>query len=340
MPSLRDRILLALRRLETPPGAAWSLDGDRLRRLECREGRLALEIAVDSLEQKADLDGLARAIERALLPIGGVDSVETRFCLREAPAEGDAHSPAVRFGAVVAVASAKGGVGKTTVAVRLAEALAARGRRIGLLDADLQGPNVPQMTGLRATLGVNEAANRIVPAVWRGVKIASMGLLLKETEPAVWRGPMLHSALRQLLRDVEWGDLDCLIVDLPPGTGDAALALFELIRANGCLLVTTPHLAAARDTQRFSAMLALLNVPILGVVENMSWIECPHGGRLHPFGPPGAGRALAEGLDAPFFGEIPLSAEFAAPPAEDRSDSRFADLAGRLIEAMRDGGSA
>ncbi len=208
MPSLRDRILLALRRLETPPGAAWSLDGDRLRRLECREGRLALEIAVDSLEQKADLDGLARAIERALLPIGGVDSVETRFCLREAPAEGDAHSPAVRFGAVVAVASAKGGVGKTTVAVRLAEALAARGRRIGLLDADLQGPNVPQMTGLRATLGVNEAANRIVPAVWRGVKIASMGLLLKETEPAVWRGPMLHSALRQLLRDVEWGDLE------------------------------------------------------------------------------------------------------------------------------------
>jgi ATP-binding protein involved in chromosome partitioning len=205
----------------------------------------------------------------------------------------------------VAVASGKGGVGKTTVAVNLAIALKKLGATVGLLDADVYGPNVPVM------LGTNEQPRAlddktIIPVEAYGVKMISMGLLNPGDKPLVWRGPMLHSVMQQFLRSVQWGALDYLIVDLPPGTGDVQLSLIQSVSVTGAVVVTTPSIVALADVRKAVEMFRQVNVEILGVVENMSYFNCPHcNGRIDVFGH-GEGQHMAKNFGVPFLGEIEI----------------------------------
>jgi ATP-binding protein involved in chromosome partitioning len=206
---------------------------------------------------------------------------------------------------LVAVASGKGGVGKTTVAVNLAIALKKLGATVGLLDADVYGPNVPVM------LGTNEQPRAlddktIIPVEAYGVKMISMGLLNPGDKPLVWRGPMLHSVMQQFLRSVQWGALDYLIVDLPPGTGDVQLSLIQSVSVTGAVVVTTPSIVALADVRKAVEMFRQVNVEILGVVENMSYFNCPHcDGRIDVFGH-GEGQHMAKNFGVPFLGEIEI----------------------------------
>jgi ATP-binding protein involved in chromosome partitioning len=203
----------------------------------------------------------------------------------------------------VAIASGKGGVGKSTVAVNVAVALAQSGARVGLLDADIYGPNVPTMMGLqRLPMPEN---NKLVPAEAFGVKVMSIGFLVKPGQPLIWRGPMLHSAIRQFLADVSWGELDYLVIDLPPGTGDAQLSLAQSVPLSGGVIVTLPQQVSLDDATRGLEMFRQLNVPILGVVENMSYLELPDGTRMDVFGK-GGGERMAMETGVAFIGSIPM----------------------------------
>jgi ATP-binding protein involved in chromosome partitioning len=203
----------------------------------------------------------------------------------------------------IAVGSGKGGVGKSTVAVNIAVALAQSGTRVGLMDADIYGPNIPTMLGVEKLPPPN--GNKLVPAVAYDVKMISMGLLVKPGQPLIWRGPMLNSAIRQFLADVEWGELDYLIIDLPPGTGDAALSLAQALPLSGAIIVTLPQLVSIEDASRGLQMFRTLEVPILGVIENMSYLDLPDGTRMDIFGS-GGGEQLAQATQTPFLGKIPI----------------------------------
>ncbi len=204
----------------------------------------------------------------------------------------------------IAVASGKGGVGKSTVAVNLAVALAQSGARVGLMDADIYGPNVPTMMGV-ANMPAPKG-DKLTPAESYGVKMMSMGFLVKPGQPLIWRGPMLNSAIRQFLSDVEWGELDYLIIDLPPGTGDAPLSLAQALPLSGVVIVTLPQAVSLEDASRGLEMFRTLNVPILGVIENMSYLTLPDGSKMDVFGQ-GGGEALANHYDVPFLGSIPMN---------------------------------
>jgi ATP-binding protein involved in chromosome partitioning len=204
----------------------------------------------------------------------------------------------------IAVASGKGGVGKSTVAVNLAVALAQSGARVGLMDADIYGPNIPTMMGVPAM--PSPKGDKLIPAESYGVKIMSMGFLVKPGQPLIWRGPMLNSAIRQFLSDVEWGELDYLIIDLPPGTGDAPLSLAQALPLSGVVVVTMPQAVSLEDASRGLEMFRTLNVPILGVIENMSYLTLPDGSKMDVFGQ-GGGEAMAKHYDVPFLGGIPMN---------------------------------
>jgi ATP-binding protein involved in chromosome partitioning len=248
---------------------------------------------------------IERRARRALLALPGVREVRVTF-------EGQAQSElrdTTRLNLdarhIVAVASGKGGVGKSTVAVNLAVALAQAGRRVGLLDGDLHGPNVPLMMGLTGE-SLLAFGDRIFPSTAHGVTVMSMGLLVPAEAPVIWRGPMLHQAIRQLLRDVMWGQLDFLVVDLPPGTGDVQLTLTQSLPLAGAVMVTTPQDAAFGDVLKGGEMFRQLEVTVLGVVENMSYYICPHCGQPeYVFGQGGAERT-GQKLGAPVLGQVPL----------------------------------
>jgi ATP-binding protein involved in chromosome partitioning len=206
---------------------------------------------------------------------------------------------------LVAVASGKGGVGKTTVAVNLALALDRLGAAVGLLDADVYGPNVPIMLGTEEQpQALSE--REILPVEVQGLKMISMGLLNPGDKPMIWRGPMLHSVMQQFLRSVLWGELDYLIIDLPPGTGDVQLSLIQLVPVTGAVLVTTPSVVALADVRKAIEMFRQVNVDVLGIVENMSYFSCPHcQGRIDVFGH-GEGRRIADAYGVPLLGEIEI----------------------------------
>jgi ATP-binding protein involved in chromosome partitioning len=205
---------------------------------------------------------------------------------------------------VLAVSSGKGGVGKTTVAVNLACALQKKGARVGLLDADVYGPNVPIMLGLRGQPQVRD--RRIIPFEQYGLQVMSMALLVADDQPVIWRGPMLHSAVRQFLFDVGWSDLDYLIVDLPPGTGDAQLSLSQQAHIMGAVIVTTPQDVSVLDVKKAIRMFQTVNVPLLGVVENMAWFTPPGTEqRYHLFGE-GGGRKIEQEFGVPLLGQVPI----------------------------------
>ncbi len=203
----------------------------------------------------------------------------------------------------IAVGSGKGGVGKSTVAVNIAVALAQTGARVGLMDADIYGPNTPTMLGVEKLPPPQGA--RLIPAEAYGLKMISMGLLVKPGQPLIWRGPMLNSAIRQFLSDVEWGELDYLIIDLPPGTGDASLSLAQALPLSGAVIVTLPQLVSLEDAGRGLNMFKTLEVPILGIIENMSYLELPDGSHMDLFGT-GGGEHLAQITNTPFLGTVPI----------------------------------
>ena len=246
---------------------------------------------------------IEREAKAAVMAIPGVTSVEMKMDAN-VPNDGRARGLLqLPIRNAVAVASGKGGVGKSTVAVNVAVVLAQSGARVGLLDADIYGPNVPTMMGVDHLPGTD--GEKLVPAEAYGVKMMSIGFLVKPNQPLIWRGPMLHSAIRQFLSDVAWGELDYLIIDLPPGTGDAALSLAQSMPLRGSIIVTLPQQVSLEDARRGLEMFRQLNVNIFGVVENMSYLELPDGTRMDIFGT-GGGERLAQESEVRFIGAIPM----------------------------------
>jgi ATP-binding protein involved in chromosome partitioning len=275
-----------------------------IRDLEIHNGDVAFSIVLTT--PACPLRGqIEREAKAAVAALKGVSSVAVKW---ESDVPNDGRMRGLMNMPIrnaVAVGSGKGGVGKSTVAVNVAVALAQSGARVGLLDADIYGPNVPTMLGVERL--PPPSGKKLVPAVAYDVKMVSMGLLVKPGQPLIWRGPMLNSAIRQFLGEVEWGELDYLIVDLPPGTGDAALSLAQALPLSGAIIVTLPQLVSIEDASRGLQMFRTLEVPILGVIENMSYLDMPDGTRMDIFGS-GGGEQLAQATETPFLGKIPIGA--------------------------------
>jgi ATP-binding protein involved in chromosome partitioning len=245
---------------------------------------------------------------------------------------------------VIAVAAGKGGVGKSTVAVNLALALARHGAKVGLLDADVFGPSIPTMLGTPEVPPSASADSKIIPAIHHGVRVISVGFFVDKDEAVVWRGPMVHRLLTQFLGDVDWGELDYLVCDLPPGTGDVQLSLSQLIPIAGAVMVTTPQEVAIVDVVKGIAMFEKVEIPILGIVENMSYYTCPACGHHDEIFSHGGGKRLAQEVGAPFFGEIPIDTRIrfggdagvpivvSSPDSENAQ--RFVDLATKAAMAI------
>lgn len=251
-------------------------------------------------------DQLKFQAEKAVMAVPGVERVEVTMDAEVPKARGAIDKTEIEgIKHIVAVSSGKGGVGKSTVAVNLAVSLSLMGAKVGILDTDVYGPNVPIMMGGRDM--PQSRGNFIIPPTYHGVKTMSIGLLNPGDKPVVWRGPMLHSAVGQFLRQVEWGELDYLVVDMPPGTGDVQLSLAQMVSLAGAVLVTTPQEVALSDVRKAYHMFEQLHVPVLGVVENMSYFECPNDGHKFFIFGHGGGEALAETYDVPFLGGIPIA---------------------------------
>ena len=298
-----EAVLSALRTVQEP-----ELGGDLVTRgmikdiaIEGTRVAFTIELTTPACPLKDEIQAL---VEQALRPIGAEDiDVTWGATVRRATPTGPQLLPGVKN--IVAVASGKGGVGKSTVSVNLAVALAQSGASVGLLDADITGPNIPMMIGAEGQ-PVASPSGKITPIMANGVKVISIQFFLPEGQPVVWRGPLVGGAIQQFLRDVEWGELDYLVVDLPPGTSDAQLTLAQSVPITGAVLVTTPQQVSLADVSKALAMFHRVNVPILGVVENMSGFICAHCGEVTDlFGRGGGERFASEnGLD--FLGGVPL----------------------------------
>ena len=355
----QEKILDTLRRVEVPGGGSL-VSRDMIRALRVDQGRVSFVIEADTPEHAASLAGVRDAAERALTATDGVSAASVVLTAHGPAAKPVASSspeepPSLKIGGhpkpqqggpqkvsgvdrIIAVGSGKGGVGKSTVSSNLAVALARQGRRVGLLDADIYGPSQPQMMGVNKR-PASPDGKTIIPLQSHGVTLMSIGFMLDPKKAVVWRGPMLMGALQQMLGQVQWGDLDVLIVDLPPGTGDVQLTLCQRTQVTGAIVVSTPQDVALLDARKAIDMFATLKTPVLGLIENMSTYVCPKcGHEEHLFGHGGV-RAEADALGVPFLGEIPLSLDVrlagdgGLPVAigDGPSASAYHDLARRLI---------
>ena len=300
----REQVLAALGKVQEPELHKDLVTLNMIRDLEIQDGRVRFTIMLTTpaCPLRTRIEKEAR---QAVMTVAGVEAVDVKM---DATVPGDGrqrNDVKLPVKNAVAIASGKGGVGKSTVAVNVAVALAQSGARVGLLDADIYGPNIPTMMGVDRLPQPNNG--RLTPAETYGVRMMSIGFLVKPGQPLIWRGPMLHSAIRQFLSDVEWGDLDYLIIDLPPGTGDAQLSLAQNLPLSGGVIVTLPQNVSLEDASRGLNMFTELNIPILGVVENMSYLELPDGTRMEIFGH-GGGKQLAQQAKVDFIGEVPMDA--------------------------------
>jgi len=303
MAATEDSVLTALRTIEDPDLHRDIVSLGFVKNLAIDGGRVSftIELTTPACPVKDRLRDQALSAVGALDGVEHVD-VEMTASVRSVGATGPMALEGIRN--VVAVGAGKGGVGKTTAAVNLAVALAESGSRVGLIDGDIYGPNVPLMLGIQARLGTD--GKKIVPVEKYGLRIVSVGFLTPDDSPVIWRGPMLHSIIQQFFRDVRWGELDYLVVDLPPGTGDVALSLSQTVAVSGAVLVTTPQNVSLADTRRAVAMYRKLNVPPVGVVENMSHFVCPSCGTESDIFGKGAAERFAEQMDLRFLGRVPL----------------------------------
>ncbi|MCP4572971.1 MAG: Mrp/NBP35 family ATP-binding protein [bacterium] len=273
---------------------------------------------VRTSEKEETIDAVRQAVAQKVSGLPGVLAVTVPVDDRSAPPKkapagphGQSPDPFADrtklpgVGRVIAVASAKGGVGKSSVAVNLALALQAEGHKVGLMDADVYGPSIPTMLGVTEPPVITDD-RKILPATNRGMQVISMGLLMDPDQPVIWRGPLVFSAVKQFLKDVQWEDLDYLVVDMPPGTGDAQLTLVQQVPLAGVVMVTTPQEVALADVRRGIRMFGDVQVPVLGVVENMSYFECPETGKQYDIFGRGGGARVAKEYELPLLGEIPI----------------------------------
>ncbi len=385
-PLTKERILEALKRVKGPDLRDDIVSLGLVSEVVIHKGKVYFAISVDPA-RAGELEALRAAAEKAVSTVPGVEGVAVTLTADRSPgaqrtgSNGNGHGaaappPAGRAAAsspsftspgaardarhrpgglpgvanIIAVASGKGGVGKSTTAVNLALGLKELGLRVGLLDADIYGPSMPRLLGLKGQ-PQQLSGNKLEPMQAYGLKVMSMGFLVDEETPMIWRGPMVMSALSQMLKDVAWGELDVLVVDMPPGTGDAQLTMAQQVPLAGAVIVSTPQDLALIDARKGLAMFRKVNVPVLGIVENMSTFVCPHcGERSDIFGHGGA-RADAVRLGVPFLGEVPLTLAIretsdagrpvmatdpTSPPAQ-----AYREIAGRVLaELQREKGSA
>ena len=309
-------ILAALQRVPGPDGSTPLPQSGAIAGMTTVGSKVYLSISIDPAKQMA-MEPMRRTAETVLKGLPGVVGASVTLTADKPAGAGAAPAPGPKAQAatrgegipgvarIIAVASGKGGVGKSTTAANLALGLAAEGWRVGVLDADIYGPSMPRLFGLK---GKPEPAEgkKMKPLEAFGLKIMSIGFLVSEDTAMIWRGPMVMSAITQMLREVVWGELDCLVVDMPPGTGAAQLTMAQAVPLAGAVIVSTPQDLALLDARRGIAMFQKVAVPILGVVENMSYFVCPHcGGRSDIFAHGGA-RHEAEKMGVPFLGEVPL----------------------------------
>lgn len=357
MSAVQSAVVVQALRTIRPNGGADIVARDMVTGLAVREtpegAHVSFALEIDPAEAKA-MEPVRAEAERAVRAIPGVAQVSAVMTAhRAASGAGGEGKPmagrqqpldGVRH--IIAVASGKGGVGKSTVAANLAVALAQRGLRVGLLDADVFGPSMPRMMGVGAKPELDEH-RKMMPLAAHGVRVMSIGFLVGEDTPMVWRGPMVHGAITQMLRDVAWAPLDVLLVDMPPGTGDVQLTMAQTVPLSGAVIVSTPQDIALIDVRRGIAMFEKVRVPILGVIENMSQFVCPHCGEASAiFGHGGAERE-AERLHAPFLGAVPLdlavriAADGGTPIVAGQPNSpqskAFQAIAARLGEGLAEG---
>jgi ATP-binding protein involved in chromosome partitioning len=373
MTDLKDDVLAALGKVSGPDGSALPATG-KLSEIVASDGKVFLSITVDAGAVNA-WEAVRERAESAIRAVPGVKSVMVALTAERAAGAGrgaarppqraqaapgaappghgtrsghgaapGAPSPAGIPGvaAIIAVASGKGGVGKSTTAVNLALGLRDLGLKVGILDADIYGPSMPKLLAIRErpqTIG----GTRLKPIERHGMPVMSIGFLIEEETPMIWRGPMVMSALTQMLREVEWGTLDVMVVDMPPGTGDAQLTMAQQVPLKGAVIVSTPQDLALIDARRGIAMFRRVNVPVLGIVENMSTFICPHcGTRSDIFGHGGA-RHEAERLGVPFLGEVPLDmvirekSDAGLPVVATAPDSPLAQCYRDIAARVRDG---
>ncbi|MGA8158264.1 MAG: Mrp/NBP35 family ATP-binding protein [Rhodoplanes sp.] len=312
----KKEVLASLESVHSPDGTSLPQSGV-LSDIIVGDGKVFFSITVDAAAVKSWEPVRAKA-EAAVRGIPGVTSAMValtaeRSAVEQAPRPApqgraqahQAEEPMVPgVGSIIAVASGKGGVGKSTVAVNLALGLRDLGLRVGVLDADIYGPSMPRLLAIKGRPEM--LGNRLKPMIGYGLKVMSIGFLVEEETPMIWRGPMVMSALTQMLREVDWGELDVMVVDMPPGTGDAQLTMAQQVPLKGAVIVSTPQDLALIDARRGIAMFRRVNVPVLGIVENMSYFLCPNcGARSDIFGHGGA-REEAVRLGVPFLGEVPL----------------------------------
>jgi ATP-binding protein involved in chromosome partitioning len=328
----REDILAVLGRIVDPDSGKSVVEAGLVQGLVLRDGHVGFALEVPAARGRG-AEPLRKAAEDAVAALPGVLSVTAVLTAHSEPAPAR-HAPAQPsagiegVAAVIAVASCKGGVGKSTVAVNLALGLSKLGLKVGLLDADIYGPSVPRL--LAITEKPESDGHKLKPIEKFGIKAMSMGFLVKEDEPMIWRGPMVQSALTQMMNDVAWAPLDVLVIDMPPGTGDAQLTIAQRLPLKGAVIVSTPQDIALIDARKGLAMFRKTQVPILGIVENMSTFVCPQcGHESHIFGHGGA-RATAQELGAPFLGEIALvpsireTSDAGTPIVAHKPDSREA----------------
>jgi ATP-binding protein involved in chromosome partitioning len=362
----------ALAKVTTPRGVALSNAGV-LSAISATDGKVFFSINVEASEARA-WENVRAAAEAAVRAIPGVETA--MVALTAERKAGSAASPAAPapqphrhahgvqnvashrppaggpspmsrqaeipgVAAIIAVASGKGGVGKSTTALNLALGLRDLGLRVGLLDADIYGPSVPRLTGIREKPQLNDE-RKMIPLRRFGLAIMSIGFLVEEETAMIWRGPMVMSAVTQMLRDVAWGTLDVLVVDMPPGTGDAQLTLAQTVPLKGAVIISTPQDLSLIDARRGLAMFTKVNVPVLGIVENMSYFQCPHCGTQSDIFGHGGARHEAERLGVPFLGEIPLhisirtTSDSGTPVVESEPNGPHAEIYRTIAGRVRD----
>ncbi len=367
----QQQVLDSLARIKSPRGVALA-HANVLSAISAADGKVFFSINVDAAEARA-WESVRAEAEAAVRAIPGVTTVMVALTAERkagaapppppAPSRGTpgvqpvhAHKPAPQGGAqspmarqseipgvaaVIAVASGKGGVGKSTTALNLALGLRDLGLKVGLLDADIYGPSVPRLTGLHEKPEL-DGERKMIPLRRFGLAIMSIGFLVEEETAMIWRGPMVMSAVTQMLRDVAWGQLDVLVVDMPPGTGDAQLTLAQNVPLKGAVIVSTPQDLSLIDARRGLAMFRKVNVPVLGIVENMSYFQCPHCGTKSDIFGHGGARHEAEKLGVPFLGEIPLhmairaSSDAGSPVVDSEPDGPHAAIYRAIAGQVRD----
>lgn len=368
----QQQVLDSLARIKSPRGVALT-NANVLSAISAADGKVFFSINVDAAEARA-WESVRAEAEAAVRAIPGVTTAMVALTAERKPGsappppppqpsrgapgvqpvhahkpppQGGAQSPMARqseipgVAAVIAVASGKGGVGKSTTALNLALGLRDLGLKVGLLDADIYGPSVPRLTGLHDKPELNDE-RKMIPLRRFGLAIMSIGFLVEEETAMIWRGPMVMSAVTQMLRDVEWGSLDVLVVDMPPGTGDAQLTLAQNVPLKGAVIVSTPQDLSLIDARRGLAMFKKVNVPVLGIVENMSYFQCPHCGTKSDIFGHGGARHEAEKLAVPFLGEIPLhmairaSSDAGSPVVDSEPDGPHAAIYRAIAGQVRD----